>query len=904
VTVREFRRNLRARGHGPGANWLKADFHVHLPTSHDYKYKGDDAFECLGKALESAELSFAVVLKHETFATKAELAQLQPYCPSVTLIPGVEINVLVDALFKKIGKDYFFHCIVAADPTDTDEYGHVLRAARDKFVYREGSYPAGFRSSIVDVAAHFRDAGALFIPAHLHQAKSPEQSRSIDDVYDDEAFLGFVGEGVFDALEVRQEETAVFFDGAHKTENALPIPRISCVRSSDAHHHNVVGHRATWVRAEKPTFGELKAALALPHRVTLIPPEAMHAQVIGLHVVGAFIGDAWLALNQGLNALIGGKGSGKTALLECLRFVLNTPVPRERADEVQKHRQHILGSGGYVECLVQDSTGKQRLIVRRADSSDRITITHDDGESTTVMASEGQVYPISILGWHEIESVADQASARIGILDRAGEPERVVQAYSEIRNHIGQARDALPLLQRQVRRLDIALKELWELRRKRSTLTRLAKDKLSQLQDKYDWFLKAEERLDAIAGGVAARRTQIADVVPSRIDTGILPLVNGASLGDLEKALASVEAHAKESRQTENNSIAALDVSLNALGAEAKSTSIILGKEFRAFQEGTYTPAVAALSPEEREVLTKQIQILEETKKLPTVESTCAEHLRELRTLAAQLHTSCGAVCTLRDQVVQLRSALVATLNAELHGVRLEFRRAANREARDRFQGSYPSDGASLIGFVERYDGRDAYEKLRDLFSKLQSLGTEQNKWAVENHLFDAKLVDLLDVIDDDDVGISLEVGKRGFVEIQSLSAGQRCVAVFPLLLRNSRGPLVIDQPEDNLDNRYIADTIGPDLLNKKRSQQYLVTSHNANLVVLTDADLIVHVDSDGSHAEFPASGFLAWERSVIKESVLGVLDGGEAALLARQKKYGIRGAKQPGAAESAARRR
>ena len=98
----------------------------------------------------------------------------------------------------------------------------------------------------------------------------------------------------------------------------------------------------------------------------------------------------------------------------------------------------------------------------------------------------------------------------------------------------------------------------------------------------------------------------------------------------------------------------------------------------------------------------------------------------------------------------------------------------------------------------------------------------------------------------------------------------------------------MIDQPEDNLDNRYIADNIGPDLLRKKEEQQYLVTSHNANLVVLTDADLIVHVDSDGTLAAFPAAGFLAWERSSIKESVLGVLDGGEAALLARQRKYGI----------------
>lgn len=890
MTISEFRRTLRAKGHGPGATWLKADFHVHLPTSQDYEYKSDDAFARLGEALETSELSFVVVLKHESFATKAELAQLQPYCPSVTLIPGVEINVLVDALFKKIGKDYFFHCIVAADPDDADEYGHILRSARDRLQYRDGAYPAGFRSSIVDVATRFREVGALFIPAHLHQGKAPDTSRSVDDLYNDDAFLGFVAEGAFDAVEVREMATATFFDGAHRTPEGLAIPLISCVRSSDAHHHTAVSsrRRATWVRAERKAFGELKAALALPHRVTLNLPEANHAQVIGLHVVGAFIADAWLALNEGLNALIGGKGAGKTAILECLRFVLNTPVPAERADDVQKHRQHILGSSGYVECLVRDANGEHRLIVRRADASDRITVTPEEGESTTVMASGGQVFPVSILGWHEIESVADRASARIGILDRAGEPESVVQAYSRIRDHVGQARDALPLLQRQVRRLDKALKELWELRRKRSTLSRLAEGQLSQLQDQYDWFLKAEQRLEAIVGGATARRTQLTDVVPSRIDTAIPPPADGTSVGDLRDALARVEARANESREAETASTTTLDGALHGLGAEAQSAGIMLGTTFRAFREGTYAPAVAGLSPEDREVLTKQIQVLEETKRLPSVESACTEQLRELRTLARQLYSSCAAVCDLRDQIVASRSALVAALNAELPGVRLEFHRAANREARDRFQGSYPSDGASLLGFVDQYAGRDAYEKLRDLFAKLQTLDVEQDKWTVENHLFDAKFVDLLDVMDDDDVEISLEVGKRGFVQIQSLSAGQRCVAVFPLLLRNSRGPLVIDQPEDNLDNRYIADTIAPDLRSKKRGQQYLVTSHNANLVVLTDADLIVHIDSDGSHAEFPATGFLAWRWSVIKEAVLGVLDGGEAALLARQKKYGI----------------
>jgi len=891
MTVSKFRQTMRTKGRGPGARWLRADFHVHLPTSHDYEYEGDDDFELLGKELESAGLSFVILLKHETFATKAELAKLQPHCPSVTLIPGVEINVLVDALSKKIGKDYFFHCIVAADPDDPDEYGHILRAAKDKFQYRDSNYPAGFQSNIVDVAAYFRDAGALFIPAHLHQNKAPETSRSLDDLYDDEAFLGFVTKGVFDAVEVREMATATFFDGKHKTPANLAIPLISCVRSSDAHHHDAIDtrQRATWVRVENKTFGELKAALALPHRVTLTAPEITHAHVIGVHVVGSYIEDTWLALNQGLNALIGGKGSGKTALLECMRFVLNTPVPKERIDEVNKHRQHILGTGGFVECLVQDADGKQKLIVRRADSSDRITITNDDGESTTVMSEAGQVFPISILGWHEIESVANHASARINILDRAGDPEKVIQAYSEIRSHISQARDTLPLLQRQVKGLDKVLKELWTLRNKRSTLTRLAEGQLSSLQEQYEWFLKTEERLDSIIEGLESRHTQVPDVIPSRVDTTIQPLVDIESFDDLGEALKNMETRANESRAAESTSISNLQTTLNALKTDAKNASIVLSKAFQTFRDDKYTPAVTELTPEDREILTKQIQILEETKKLPSVESDCREKLRELHTLAKQLHSSCNAVCNLRDKVVQQRSDLVTTLNKELPGVKLAFQRALNREARDRFQSTYQSEGAALLGFVDGYDGSDAYEKLRNLFVKLQSLGIDQDKWTIKDQLFDTKFIDLLDVIDEDDVGISLEVGKRGFVEIQSLSAGQRCVAVFPLLLRNTRGPLVIDQPEDNLDNRYIADTIGPDLLNKKQSQQYLVTSHNANLVVLTDADLIIHVDSDGSHAEFPAYGFLAWEQSVIKQSVLEVLDGGEAALLARQKKYGIK---------------
>ena len=251
--------------------------------------------------------------------------------------------------------------------------------------------------------------------------------------------------------------------------------------------------------------------------------------------------------------------------------------------------------------------------------------------------------------------------------------------------------------------------------------------------------------------------------------------------------------------------------------------------------------------------------MLEDTKRLPVVERQCDEFLAKVKSTASELRGACDAIGSLRDQIVALREELAAALNQELGGgVRLRVLRSANRDARVRFQDRHGEEGVSLIGYLQGFGGTESYQSLSALFGRLAALERDQDKWDITNTLWDARLVDLFDVLDDDDVEIALADGKAGNKPIQNLSAGQRSVAVFPLLLRNSRGPLVIDQPEDNLDNRYIADFIAPDLLQRKREQQYLVTSHNANLVVLTNADLIVHVDADGMQSSIASAGFLA----------------------------------------------
>lgn len=96
-----------------------------------------------------------------------------------------------------------------------------------------------------------------------------------------------------------------------------------------------------------------------------------------------------------------------------------------------------------------------------------------------------------------------------------------------------------------------------------------------------------------------------------------------------------------------------------------------------------------------------------------------------------------------------------------------------------------------------------------------------------------------------------------------------------------------MDQPEDNLDNRHIADVISDALLSDKRTRQVVFTSHNANLVVLVDVEQIVTFESDGTNGRVDNRGFLANRNSEITRDVLSILDGGERALELRYRKYG-----------------
>jgi len=176
------------------------------------------------------------------------------------------------------------------------------------------------------------EANAIIIPAHLYTTRDISRTRSVDDIYADDVFLGHA-RTAFTALEVTSPKTADFFDGRHQ-ETALLAK--GCVRSSDSHEPASLGWRPSYAQLEELTYTELKAALELPFRLSIDPPTLPDAQIIAISVTGAFLKDLWMSFSPHCNMLIAVKGSGKTSVLECLRFALGAEVPKSRPDTVNQ----------------------------------------------------------------------------------------------------------------------------------------------------------------------------------------------------------------------------------------------------------------------------------------------------------------------------------------------------------------------------------------------------------------------------------------------------------------------------------------------------------------------------------------------------------------------------------------
>ena len=883
--IQEFEASLNRCAPAQCGQWRTVDLHNHSPSSHDFRGNRDTALDDAVAHLSAKPVDVVMFTDHHKLPDAAFVSELSKRSGR-TILRGTELNIFVDAWSKpkpKIEKQAFFHLLVGFDPEKDADYWfeHLKRQCGHEERNASGTKIHGLTASIPAICKALEKANALIIPAHLHKRSDPFKSRSVDDIYSDPEFLKLAKEH-FTALEVTDLRTAEFFDGQH-TETGMLLK--TCIRSSDAHEVTGIGERVTWVQMESPTFSELKAGLEIPSRVSLVQPAVPASYVIGINVRGQFFTDLWLSLSPHCNAFIGVKGSGKTSVLECLRFALGSLVPESRKEEVQSHLLHILGQGGTVRVLVKREDGAKVLVERTMSRPDIFRLVFEDDRSQDVRNPDALMFPSFILGWHEIEQAATDPDVRQAYLDTIANREEIRQLQETADNAMGKIRS---LHEQVVNRYEgyLSLRgRVARLNDLRSGLRELTDANLVDLKDTYE---TANRQRDSIAG-LASWLTEQTDAEPNWETAGFVPDVPSLTgnspveefAGFATEIVTGLRSHARTFASEHRARIAAYAGKLAEKCREMEEAFSLFAAE--------YDAKVAELSDEQRRLLETHRQVLDQTRGLPALEQKMEEERSRLEGLLGTLAESCREVSGALDAQTALRRDRVDELASQLedYGVRLK---VAPRTRRGAFEaiGSGNPDGASVLGELNQRFGQaerhhaklaEAYESARgDLVAGFPPL------------LSSVGFAAFLAVYEGDDLSIFFNVGQGGedYRPIDQLSAGQRCTAVFPLLLRLQEGPLVVDQPEDNLDNRHIADTIAPALLEDKRGRQVTFTSHNANLVVLTDAEQIVLFDSNGSTGFVGARGFLCTSASSITEHVIATLDGGRSALQLRYQKYGV----------------
>jgi ABC-type cobalamin/Fe3+-siderophores transport system ATPase subunit len=121
---------------------------------------------------------------------------------------------------------------------------------------------------------------------------------------------------------------------------------------------------------------------------------------------------------------------------------------------------------------------------------------------------------------------------------------------------------------------------------------------------------------------------------------------------------------------------------------------------------------------------------------------------------------------------------------------------------------------------------------------------------------------------------------------IDSLSMGERAIVLLKILLSLDDKPLLIDQPEEHLDNRFIFNELVPAFRNAKTKRQIIIATHNANLVVNTNAEQIIVAEPSGGKIKYSCG---AIEDLEIREKITQLLEGGELAFKKREEKYGYK---------------
>jgi hypothetical protein len=632
-------------------------------------------------------------------------------------------------------------------------------------------------------------------------------------------------------------------------------------------------------------------------RLNSDPHPEPHAEFVAITWEGGFLDGTSVHFNGNLDVLVGGRGTGKSTMIESMRYALGLdPLGEEARKAHEGVIRHVLRAGTKVSLLVRSHKPSARSYTIERSVPNPPIVKDETGELLT-LAPRDVMPGVEVFGQHEISELTKSREKLTLLLERFVDHDPTLSGRkSKLKLELERSRSRLGDVRREIKALDERLAALPGLE---ETQERFQEAGLEERLKEKSLLIREEHVFASVAERIHPIRTLHNELVSALpLDSAFVSpkalegLPNAAILAESGTILATLSMKLK----------AVADQLAKALAEADSSVAGTKGRweEKRKVIEETYEKLLRELQKSKIDGaefirLRKQIEELRPLReRKDSLNRDLATHEANRRKLLSEWEDIKAS------EYREIRNAAKKVSRKLRERVRVEVTMAGNRDPLEqllREVGGNLSAALERLRSLEQLSLPDFAQRCRE---GKEALMQHYGLPAGSGERIAQADLDLFMRIEELDLPattkIELNTAADGepptWQTLEALSTGQKATAVLLLLLLESEAPLVVDQPEDDLDNRFITEGVVPIMRQEKRHRQFVFSTHNANIPVLGDAELILGLAASGEgkegHAKISPEHMGSIDSKPVRELVEEILEGGKDAFEMRRSKYGF----------------
>ena len=641
------------------------------------------------------------------------------------------------------------------------------------------------------------------------------------------------------------------------------------------------------IKMTTPSFKNFLNAFKDPEsRIRLISEleKCYQSCINSVEVSGGYLDGFFTDFSENLTTVIGGRGTGKSTLVSLIRYALERePLTSEAKKDFYKLIDNNLGTGGIVTLKVTSNARHgECFTIKRRYKNEHCSILDSQGETSSFTLKD--ILPtIEIYGQNEIIEISR---------DKA----RICEASDRLFTHSVDIEQDINLCHQRLIQNGKSLDNL------EAKIEKIKDDigELPQINEKLRYYKEAglEDKLAVI--GKLSREEGIFSAISKAIEN-----VKHSAFPRIKKPDCDGECFSRVNTSIDefNQKIDEYNTQYLELFMELKKTLELekrnweRGKEDYDDELRNSLKTIEGIQDKSSEEIVKEYSSLvrQEAERRP-LKSQLDEYEEHHKTLLSERRNLIEKLRTAFDKRdAQYRADMKKINKKKLNGsVRIDIECRQNKSDLISFLCSKVNGVAQKsLDCLTHYISFDVFEFANHLRQGKEKLievyGFKHNTAKLISETLTKSDIRLIEQLILSDI-VKIELNVNGtFKELESLSKGQQCTAILNLLLLDNRDPLIIDQPEDNLDNSFIAENLVDSLRCNKIRRQYILISHNANIPVFGDAEQIIAMEDSGGRGCIATGGCGSIDEPSVQQHVINILEGGIDAFKMREEKYGIK---------------